>query len=211
MCVSYSGRCLLSNHFTGRDANRGQCAQPCRWNYGIYEIAEEKRLNEPLPIEQTERGTFIMSSRDTCMIEHIPEIVESGITSLKLEGRVKTAYYVATIVKAYREEIDRYLADPENYVFDENLTVKQNREMVIKHNDEVEHLKRVKQSRQADLDRQLTEDVVAYIKENYDLTEAQARIVEMFVYREKHSFMCDYFSYIDTFAEFADDIANIKE
>lgn len=100
---------------------------------------------------------------------------------------------------------------PDNYVFDENLTVKQNREMVIQHNDEVEHLKRVKQARQADLDRQLTEDVVAYIKENYDLTEAQARLVEMWVYREKHSFMCDYFSYIDTFAEFADDIANLKE
>jgi hypothetical protein len=99
---------------------------------------------------------------------------------------------------------------PEDYVFDENLSVKRNREMVKEHNDEVEHFKRIKQSRQADLDRKLTEDVVAYIKENYNLTEAQARLVEMFTYQEKHSFMCDYFNYIDTFAEFADDIVNFK-
>lgn len=100
---------------------------------------------------------------------------------------------------------------PADYVFDENLSVKRNREMVIEHNDRVEHFKRVKQAKQAELDRKLTEDVVAYIVDAYDLTEAQARIVEMFVYREKHSFMCDYFSYIDTFAEFADDVINIKE
>lgn len=100
---------------------------------------------------------------------------------------------------------------PADYVFDENLSVKRNREMVIEHNDQVEHFKRVKQAKQAELDRKLTEDVVAYIVDAYGLTEAQARIVEMFVYREKHSFMCDYFSYIDTFAEFADDVINIKE
>ena len=99
---------------------------------------------------------------------------------------------------------------PEDYVFDENLSVKRNREMVQEHNDEVERFKRIKQVKQADLNRQLTEDVVAYIKENYNLTEVQARLVEMFTDQEKHSFMCDYFSYIDTFAEFADDIANIK-
>lgn len=118
MCVSYSGRCLLSNHFTGRDANRGQCAQPCRWNYGIYEIAEEKRLDEPLPIEQTERGTFIMSSKDTCMIEHIPALMESGIDSFKVEGRMKSAYYTAVCANTYRMAIDKYLSDPENYTYD---------------------------------------------------------------------------------------------
>ena len=118
MCVSYSGRCLLSNHFTGRDANRGQCAQPCRWNYGLYEIAEEKRPNDALPIEQTERGTFIMSSRDTCMIEHIPELMESGIDSFKVEGRMKSAYYTAVCANTYRMAIDKYLSDPENYVYD---------------------------------------------------------------------------------------------
>lgn len=100
---------------------------------------------------------------------------------------------------------------PIDYVFDKDLSVKRNREMVIEHNDKVEHLRARKRSLQADLDRKLTEDVVKYIEENYDLTLAQARTVEMFVYREKHSFMCDYFSYIDTFAEFADDIINIKE
>ena len=115
MCISYSGRCLLSNYMTSRDSNQGACAHPCRWNYSLM---EETRPGEYMPVYENERGTFIFNSKDLCMLEHIPEIVESGITSLKLEGRVKTAYYVATIVKAYREEIDRYLADPENYVFD---------------------------------------------------------------------------------------------
>ena len=100
---------------------------------------------------------------------------------------------------------------PADHVFDEDLSVKRNREMVIEHNDKVEQLRARKRSLQADLDRKLTEDVVKYIEENYDLTPAQARIVEMWVYREKHSFMGDYFSSIDTFAEFADDIANLKE
>lgn len=118
MCVSWSGRCLLSNHFTGRDANRGQCAQPCRWNYNLYEIAEEKRTDIPLPITETDRGTFIMSSKDMCMIEHIPELVESGIDSFKIEGRMKSAYYTAVCANTYRMAIDRYLSDPENYVFD---------------------------------------------------------------------------------------------
>jgi len=115
MCISYSGRCLLSNYMTSRDSNQGACAHPCRWNYSLM---EETRPGEYMPVYENERGTFIFNSKDLCMIEHIPEIIKSGITSLKLEGRVKTAYYVATIVKAYREEIDRYLEDPENYVFD---------------------------------------------------------------------------------------------
>ena len=115
MCVSYSGRCLLSNYMTSRDSNQGACAHPCRWNYSLM---EETRPGEYMPVYENERGTFIFNSKDLCMIEHIPEIIKSGITSLKLEGRVKTAYYVATIVKAYRQEIDRYLADPEGYVFD---------------------------------------------------------------------------------------------
>lgn len=121
MCVSWSGRCLLSNHFTGRDANRGQCAQPCRWNYNLYEIAEEKRGDIPLPIAESDRGTFIMSSKDMCMIEHVPELVESGIDSFKIEGRMKSAYYTAVCANAYRMAIDSYLSDPEGYVFNPQL------------------------------------------------------------------------------------------
>ena len=115
MCVSYSGRCLLSNYMAHRDANRGACAHPCRWNYSL---VEQTRPGEYMDVFENERGSFIFNSKDLCMIEHIPELVSSGITSFKLEGRVKTSYYVATIVKAYREEIDRYCADPEHYVFD---------------------------------------------------------------------------------------------
>ncbi len=115
MCVSYSGRCLLSNHFTGRDGNRGMCAQPCRWNYVI---TEEKRPEMPLPVEQTEHGTFIMSSKDMCMIEHIPELMKSGIDSFKIEGRMKSAYYTAVVTNAYRMAIDAYNADPEHYKYD---------------------------------------------------------------------------------------------
>ena len=118
MCVSYSGRCLLSNHFTSRDANRGKCTQPCRWNYNVYEISEEKRPDMLLPIEETNRGTFIMSSKDMCMIEHIPELVESGIDSLKIEGRMKSAYYTAVCANTYRMALDKYLSDPENYEYD---------------------------------------------------------------------------------------------
>ena len=115
MCVSYSGRCMLSNMMTGRDANRGRCAQPCRWNYIIY---EEKRPDLPIPIEQTELGTFIMSSKDMCTIEHIPELIECGIDSFKIEGRMKSAYYTAVVTNSYRMAIDSYLADPEGYKFD---------------------------------------------------------------------------------------------
>ncbi len=115
MCVSYSGRCMLSNMMTGRDANRGRCTQPCRWNYIVY---EEKRPDLPIPIEQTELGTFIMSSKDMCTIEHIPELVASGINSFKIEGRMKSAYYTAVVTNAYRMAIDAYFADPEGYRFD---------------------------------------------------------------------------------------------
>ncbi len=116
MCVSYSGRCLLANALNGRDGNRGTCSQPCRWNYTI---VEEKRLDEPYPIEQQQGvGTFIMSSKDMCMIEHIPELLESGITSFKIEGRMKSAYYTAVVTNAYRLAIDAYQKDPENYRFD---------------------------------------------------------------------------------------------
>lgn len=115
MCMSYSGRCLLSNYMTGRDSNYGDCAQPCRWNY---HLVEEKRPGEYMPVEETERGTFIFNSKDLCLIEHIPEIIESGVSSIKIEGRVKSEYYVATVVKAYREAIDEYYKDQKNYVFD---------------------------------------------------------------------------------------------
>jgi len=117
MCISYSGRCLLSNYMTARDANQGACAHPCRWNYSLM---EETRPGEYMPIYENERGSFIFNSKDLCMIEHIPEIIESGVTSLKLEGRVKTEYYVATIVKAYRDEIDRYLENPTSYKFEQS-------------------------------------------------------------------------------------------
>lgn len=112
MCMSYSGRCLLSNYMAHRDANHGECAQPCRWKY---HVVEETRPNEYMPVEETERGTYIYNSRDLCMIEYIPELVEAGIYSFKIEGRMKTPLYVATVVKAYREAIDTYLSDPEAF------------------------------------------------------------------------------------------------
>lgn len=115
MCVSYSGRCLLSNYFTGRDANRGDCAQPCRWRYAL---VEEKRPGEYLPIEEDGRGTYFLGSRDLCLIEHIPALLEAGISSFKIEGRMKSVNYVAGVVKAYRQALDAYLEDPESYRFD---------------------------------------------------------------------------------------------
>ncbi len=121
MCISYSGRCLLSGFFTGRDANRGACAQPCRWNYRVksFEITEEKRPELPLPLLEENGETFIMSSKDTCMIEHIPELTESGIDSFKIEGRMKSAYYAAVTTNAYRMAMDSYQKG--NYTFDERL------------------------------------------------------------------------------------------
>lgn len=116
MCMSYSGRCLLSNYMTGRDANRGECAQPCRYKYYLM---EEKRPGEYFPVFEDEKGTYIMNSKDLCMIKHIPEVIEAGITSLKIEGRMKSSFYVATVVKAYREAIDSYFANPEGYKYDE--------------------------------------------------------------------------------------------
>ena len=106
MCISYSGRCLLSNFMIERDANRGECAHPCRWKY---QLVEEKRPGEYYPVEEDERGTYIMNSKDLCMLEHIPEIIQSGIISLKIEGRMKSKFYVATVVRAYRKAIDSYL------------------------------------------------------------------------------------------------------
>ncbi len=118
MCVSYSGRCMLSNSLTGRDANRGACAQPCRWTYIV---TEEKRPEQPYPIEQNELGTFIMSSKDMCTVSIIPELIEAGIDSFKIEGRMKSAYYAAVVTNSYRMAIDSYLSDPESYVFDERI------------------------------------------------------------------------------------------
>ena len=118
MCVSWSGRCLLSNHFIGRDGNRGLCAQPCRWEYNLYEIAEVKRPEMRFPIEETDLGTFILSSKDMCMIEHIPELVESGIASFKIEGRMKSAYYAAVCANTYRMAIDAYCNNPADYKYD---------------------------------------------------------------------------------------------
>lgn len=118
MCISYSGRCLLSNYMSGRDANRGECAQSCRWKYNL---VEEKRPGEYYPIVEDEGGTFIFNSKDLCMIEHLPKLIEAGITSLKIEGRMKSPYYVATVIRSYRMAIDRYLEDPENYKYDPEL------------------------------------------------------------------------------------------
>lgn len=112
MCISYSGRCLLSNYFTGRDANQGACTHPCRWKYSV---VEETRPGEYMPVYENERGTFIFNSKDLCMIEHIPELVEAGIDSLKIEGRMKTALYVATVARTYRKAIDDYFESPELY------------------------------------------------------------------------------------------------
>ena len=112
MCISYSGRCLLSNYFTGRDANQGACTHPCRWKYAVM---EESRPGEYLPIYENERGTYIFNSKDLCMIEHIPELLESGIDSFKIEGRMKTALYVATVARTYRKAIDDCLQSRELY------------------------------------------------------------------------------------------------
>ena len=116
MCISYSGRCLLSNYMAGRDANMGDCAHPCRWKYNL---VEEKRPGEYFPIFEDEKGTFIFNSKDLSMIEYIPELVDSGIKSFKIEGRVKSSYYVATVVRSYRKAIDEYFKDPKNYIFNE--------------------------------------------------------------------------------------------
>lgn len=112
MCISYSGRCLLSNYFTGRDANQGACTHPCRWKYAV---VEEKRPGEYLPVYENERGTYIFNSKDLCMIEHIPEMIDAGIDSFKIEGRMKTALYVATVARTYRKAIDDYLESEEKY------------------------------------------------------------------------------------------------
>ena len=129
MCISYSGRCLLSNYFTGRDGNQGACTHPCRWKYTIYDgpeeaeddrelhyyVEEDQRKGEFLPVIENERGTYIFNSKDLCMIEHIPDIIWAGIDSLKIEGRMKTALYVATVARTYRKAIDDYLESEEKY------------------------------------------------------------------------------------------------
>lgn len=116
MCISYSGRCLLSNFMIERDANRGACAHPCRWKYTLM---EEQRPGEYFPIEEDDRGTYILNSKDLCLIEHLPELIEAGISSFKIEGRMKSVFYVATIVSAYRKAIDAYFENPEEYEFKE--------------------------------------------------------------------------------------------
>ncbi len=112
MCISYSGRCLLSNYFTGRDANHGACTHPCRWKYAV---VEEKRPGEYLPVYENDRGTYIFNSKDLCMIEHIPELVNAGVDSCKIEGRMKTALYVATVARTYRKAIDDFFESEEKY------------------------------------------------------------------------------------------------
>lgn len=112
MCISYSGRCLLSNFFTGRDANQGACTHPCRWKYSV---VEETRPGEYMPVYENERGTYIFNSKDLCMIEHVPEMIDAGIDSFKIEGRMKTALYVATVARTYRKAIDDCLENPEKY------------------------------------------------------------------------------------------------
>ena len=118
MCMSYSGRCLMSNYMTGRDANQGDCAQPCRYKY---HLVEEDLPGEYFPIDSTEEGSFILNSKDLSMIGHIDELIEAGIRSFKIEGRVKSSYYLATVIRSYRMAIDAYYNDPEHYVYDEKL------------------------------------------------------------------------------------------
>lgn len=112
MCISYSGRCLLSNYLAGRDANRGECAQACRWRYGV---VEETRPGEYLPVGEDERGTYVFNSKDLCLLPHIPALADAGVGSFKIEGRMKSVHYVATVVKVYREALDAYAADPERF------------------------------------------------------------------------------------------------
>lgn len=112
MCISYSGRCLMSNYLTGRDANRGSCAQPCRWNYAL---VEEKRPGQYFPVLEDERGTYIFNSKDMCLLSYLPDVIASGVDSLKIEGRMKSVHYAASVVKAYREAIDSYFAAPEQF------------------------------------------------------------------------------------------------
>lgn len=114
MCISYSGRCLLSNYMAGRDANRGECAHPCRWRYNV---VEEKRPGEYYPVEEDSRGTYIFNSKDLCMIRYLPKLINAGVNSLKIEGRVKSIFYVAAVVGAYRKAIDAYMREGENWVF----------------------------------------------------------------------------------------------
>ena len=113
MCISYSGRCLMSNYMTGRDANRGSCAQACRWKYAL---VEEKRPGQYFPIEEDDRGTYFFNSKDMCLLPHIGDVIDSGVDSLKIEGRMKSVHYAASIVKAYRAAIDSYCEDPEHFV-----------------------------------------------------------------------------------------------
>lgn len=117
MCISYSGRCLLSSFMAGRDANKGACTHPCRWKYAV---VEESRPGQYMPVEENERGTYIFNSKDLCMIDHIPELVDAGIDSFKIEGRMKTALYVATVARTYRMAIDDYFENPKKY--EENIT-----------------------------------------------------------------------------------------
>jgi len=116
MCMSYSGRCTISNYLTGRDANHGECTQPCRWRYYL---VEERRPGNYLPIVEDDRGTFLFNSKDLCMLEYIPELIEIGLDSLKIEGRMKSSYYVASVISPYRKELDRYFNNPTEYQFDD--------------------------------------------------------------------------------------------
>lgn len=115
MCIAYSGRCLLSTYMAGRDSNRGLCAHPCRWEYAVM---EKKRPGQFFPVEEDERGSYVFSSRDLCMIDHLPELLRTGLSSLKIEGRMKTVHYLAVVIGVYREAIDRYLESPENFCID---------------------------------------------------------------------------------------------
>lgn len=116
MCISYSGRCLMSNYMIGRDANRGHCAHPCRWKYYL---VEEQRPGQYYPVQEDERGTYIFNSKDMCLIRYIPELIKAGISTFKIEGRMKSVHYVATVIKAYRQAIDTYMENPQGYKFNE--------------------------------------------------------------------------------------------
>ena len=127
MCISYSGRCLLSSYLTGRDGNRGACTQACRWEYNMYKLGEQKRPGEYFDLEEDEHGTYVMNSKDLCLIEYLPELMRAGVCSLKIEGRMKSVHYVATVVSVYRKAIDSCWKDMDNYSVPESWITELNK------------------------------------------------------------------------------------
>ena len=176
MCISYSGRCLLSNYLTGRDSNKGECAQPCRWNYALG-IKNEIDETTYFPILEDNKGTYILNSKDLCMIEHIKELVEAGITSLKIEGRMKTNYYVATVVNAYRRAIDNFYNDlSPNFNYLEELKKTSNRDFTTGFYFGDEHKENLTTSKQSETHKYIAV-VLESTKDGYVLVEHRNKFI----------------------------------